>query len=75
LLVENGADVNVRDDSGATALMWAAHRGCAGAVKILIDAVADINHKNLGNYTALMLAEFNGYKEVVKLLKSAGSRE
>jgi hypothetical protein len=55
--------------------MWAAHRGCVGAVQVLIDAGAELNHKNPGNYTALMLAEFKRYSSVVKLLKSAGAQE
>jgi hypothetical protein len=55
--------------------MWAAHRGYADAVQLLLDAGVDVNVKNRGGYTALMIAEFNGYPDVVQLLKAAGAQE
>jgi ankyrin repeat protein len=67
--------VNILDSNGATALMWAAHRGYTDAVQALLDAGVDVNVRNRGGYTALMLAEFNGYPKVVQLLKAAGAKE
>jgi ankyrin repeat protein len=60
---------------GATALMWAAHRGYTDVVRMLLNVGADVNMRNQGGYTALMLAEFNGYSDVVRLLRIAGAQE
>ena len=46
ILLESGADVNVKDGDGATALMYALLiRGDADVVKVLLDAGADVNGK------------------------------
>jgi ankyrin repeat protein len=74
-LLNRGADFNLKDNSGSTALMWAAAQGYEETVKLLIQSGADINQKNQGGYTALMLAEFNGYKSVVQQLRNANAQE
>ena len=43
LLLDAGADVNVRNDEDSTPLFVAAQEGRLGAVEILIDYGADIN--------------------------------
>jgi uncharacterized protein len=73
-LLEAGADVNLKDNAEATALMWAAHRGYVEVAElILTTGKVDLNCKNKGGYTALMLAEFNKYPQMVELLKQAGA--
>ena len=37
LLLEKGANVNVKDNSGQTALYWAAHDGHGAAVQLLLE--------------------------------------
>ena len=69
-LIDSGATVNLTDASGATALMWASHRGHLASAKILLaTGQVDLLVENQGGYTALMLAEYNQYPEMVALLK------
>jgi TPR repeat protein len=60
-LVIKGADVNGRDDRGATPLMWAANRGLLGLARWLLDHGADPNlrdtHQHNEGRTALMYAQ------------------
>ena len=73
-LIKAGADVNVKDKYGFTALMGSAGNGQTEAVKALIEAKADVNAKDkLGN-TALIVAVRYNYTKMVHLLKSAGAK-
>ena len=74
-LIESGADVNAKDNSGETALMWAAWYDRAEIAKILIDNGADVNAKNRWGKTALTGAICWGNTEVAKLLEEAGAKE
>jgi len=75
-LIAAGADINLRDRSDATALMWASHRGYGEIVKVLLEIPnIELDWVNKGGYTALKLAEFNQYPEVVTLLKSVGAKD
>ena len=51
------ADINVRDQRGATPLMYAAAFGNAEQMKLLLDAGADVNAANAIKATALIWAE------------------
>ena len=46
LLLSAGADVAARTDDGDTALMFAALRGSAPLMELLLDAGADANARN-----------------------------
>ena len=72
-LIDAGADVNIKDKDGSTALMWASDNGHTETVKLLIDAGADVNIKNKYGRTALMWASRCNRKETVKLLIDAGA--
>lgn len=69
VLIKNGANVNVRDDDGDTALAYAAVRGAPiDLVKTLLSAGADVNIKNNRGQTALMLATEQRKSKIVELL-------
>ncbi|MHC4528164.1 MAG: ankyrin repeat domain-containing protein, partial [Planctomycetota bacterium] len=54
LLIEKGADVNLREDvGGSTALLAAAFLGHTEIVEMLIDKGADVNARNLSSETPL----------------------
>jgi hypothetical protein len=66
-------DLNVQDNDGWTALMWAAFGGHLEVVRLLIAKKTDLNIRNNLGDTALMLAAVKGHTEVVKLLIAAGA--
>ncbi len=62
------ADVNARDKSGRTALMWAVRQGRMGAVRLLKTWGADsLTTDNNGN-TAPAVAEASGNTAMVEIL-------
>ncbi len=70
LLLDNGADVNIKaTHDGRTALMLASGGGNGEIAKLLLDNGADVNARNKRGGTALMDADFI----VVKLLLDRGA--
>lgn len=57
LLIEGGADVDVADESGVTALLRATYRGHAEVVRVLLDAGANVHQKTKDGHDALRVAE------------------
>jgi ankyrin repeat protein len=72
-LLTQKADVNVRANDGATALLWAAHWDDVEAAALLIRAGADVNAANDFRMTPLSLACTNGSPRLVELLLNAGA--
>ena len=72
-LSKQGADVNVPQGDGGTALHWAAHWNDLDTAKLLIGAGANVNAATDYGVTALRLACTNGSAGMVKLLVSAGA--
>jgi hypothetical protein len=66
---EGGAEINAKDNSGQTALHFAARDGCEGVVQLLLNYEIDIDAKDHMGKTALYEAAENGYLVVVRLLK------
>lgn len=65
--------LEVQDDTGRTALHWAAERGHCKVVEWLICSGADVNTRG-GEYgSALQAASQRGHKEVVNMLLDAGA--
>jgi ankyrin repeat protein len=73
MLIDAGADVNLKGDSDWTALMFAAMRGDVESVKNLVDAKADVNSKTKDGETPLQRATALEYKEIITILKNAGA--
>jgi ankyrin repeat protein len=72
LLLESGADPNIRNDGGATALMWAV--GDLDKTRLLLDHGADANARSDDGRTPLLIAAGRfGSSAVVKLLLDHGA--
>jgi len=69
ILIDNGCDVNAKNNDGLTALMVAAENGHAKCVELLIDK-SDVNAKNNYGETALIFANEHKHAECVKLLNN-----
>ena len=72
LLLDNGADPNIRNEAGATALMWAV--GDLEKTRLLLDHGADVNASSDDGRTPLLIAAGQfGCSAVVKLLLDHGA--
>ena len=69
MLVENGANVNARQQQGWTPLHAAAQNGDEELVQLLLEKGADREARSEGGQTALDLAMVNGHGGVARLLE------
>jgi ankyrin repeat protein len=74
LLINNGADVNARDDEDYTALHYVAEADHSNFVKTLIDNGANVNAKNEFGDTPLDLAVDEGNDETADVLRKLGGK-
>ena len=72
-LLERGADVNAKSNSGTTALMIAAAHNNPPMIGLLIESGADIDLKNNQGKTAQDVAELNGNKEAAQAIRVLGT--
>ena len=73
VLIQAGADVNIKDADGDTALMKAAICGNATCTKLLLTSGADVNISDDDGWTALESAGHFDHRECVLLLLKAGA--
>ncbi len=73
LCINNGVDINKKDEYGWTALMHAVDSANPKIVKLLIDFGADVNIKGNDGQTALMNAIFMKEKGISKTLIERGA--
>ena len=71
--IEDGADVNAKNNDGNTALMMASWNGHIEVVRFLLKNGADVNAKNNDDNTALQTASMNGRTEIVAMLLNNGA--
>ena len=71
-MLEHKADIEAKDKKeGMTALVLAAEKGHADAVRVLLEHKADIKAKDGWGRTAMQYASALHRSEVVKVLKAA----
>ena len=74
LLHDYGAQVDLQDNDGWSALMFASDNGHTEVIKLLHEHGAQVDLQNNGGWSALMTASLNGHTEVVKLLNDYGAQ-
>ena len=67
-LIDQGVDLNVQDEYGYTALIWAASYSKPDMVKLLLDAGADDEITDIDKHNALYWANYYGHPEVIEFL-------
>ncbi len=72
-LLEGGANPDLQDPAGRTALFWAASQGLAQVVDLLLDYKADPGLKDGQGTTPLMTAAKSGFRRVVASLLAHGA--
>jgi len=73
ILVENGVDIDTKDDSGNNALHYAIKRNYPQMVSVLVEMGIDINAVNNEGMSALMTAAKKEHLDLVKLLIELGA--
>ena len=73
MLVEAGADMNMRDNFRDTALHCACNKGHVEIACMLVEAGAAVSMKNRGGDTALHFACVRGHVEIARMLVEAGA--
>jgi ankyrin repeat protein len=76
LLLSHGADVNIKQRDGGTALYRAVCEGHLEVVKVLVSNGANVNAAwmTFATHTPLQVAIRNGNLEIVNLLKKHGAK-
>ncbi|XP_049794271.1 cortactin-binding protein 2-like isoform X8 [Schistocerca nitens] len=73
-LLAAGADLEVRDSDGYTALHWAAERGHVDVARCLLEGGAEVDATNDSRTTPLHRAAQSGHAAVVRLLAASSAR-
>ena len=74
MLIDAGADLNMKNNSGWAALHNCAYRkNCLESAKMLIEAGADVNIQKEDGSTALHLSVINQYWKITELLINNGA--
>ena len=74
LLLEKGAELETKDNSGRTPLSYAAEKGHEAVVKLLLEKGAELETKDTSyGQTPLSYAAEKGHEAVVKLLLEKGA--
>ena len=71
---ERVAGVNLQDNFGCTALMYASINGHTSTVQLMLDAKADASLQSIDGSTALMLAEYHNHSATAQVLRQHAKR-
>ena len=71
--IADGADINIQDDEGRTALMLATYNQDVRMAKVLIDAGANVNIQDDILNSPFLYAGAEGYLDLLKLTIDAGA--
>lgn len=74
-LVDSGADVDVKDSVGKTALHYAVDRGDARLVELLLDHKADVAAVDVTGCSPLLLAVDAGNRRIAEMLRRRGAAD
>ena len=72
-LLDAGGDVNLKDETGRTLLMYATLKNHKEVVQVLLDKGADVNARNTTGETALSFAARQGHPEIARALLRKGA--
>ena len=73
VLLDGAADINARDETTRTPLMYAAVKNHKEVVQLLLERGADVNARNDKGETALTLAAREGHPEIAQALLRKGA--
>ncbi|KAA0149369.1 hypothetical protein FNF31_07228 [Cafeteria roenbergensis] len=73
MLLDTGAALEARDESGWGALLWAASNGHVDAIALLLDRGANAEAKDDDGWGALILAASKGHVGVIQVLLDRGA--
>lgn len=73
-LLDQGADVNGRDEDGCSSLLWAVLAGSEETVKLFLERGAEVNVSNLDGETPLHWAAVTGKLKIAELLLARGAK-
>ena len=73
--LEEGANMDATDESGRTAMMFAAELGHPAAVRLLADRAADVSLRDLSGESAMDKARNNNHGNVTSILDQVPCRE
>jgi ankyrin repeat protein len=73
MLIDAGADLNIQDTAGLTALHRCARWNHPEIARMLIDAGADLNIQDTDGWTALYWCAFSNHLGILGLLIDAGA--
>ncbi len=72
-LIQNGADINGKNDDGNTALILATALNKTNLAELLLNKGADVNARNQQGSSALIVASSKGYSELICPLLRKGA--